>query len=245
MPRLRQVVLVVDDVDDAAAELSAVFGVPEVFREETTLGLEMRNAVLLFGDTFVEVCRGDSPGSPVDRFLARNGEGGYMLLLQVPDLEPVLDRARALSVRSIWEYETSEHRERHLHPKDIAGPLTAVSMPARREDWRWAGPGWRAAPPGGVIGVSGAEIATADPDALVARWSELFGLAFADVGGERVAEVGDRLLHVVPTAAGPPRITGIDVVVADPEVVLARARVHGAAIGDDELELRGMRFRLR
>lgn len=244
--RLRQVVLVVDDVEAARSALHEVFGIEEAFREPTTLGLAMVNSLMSFGDTFLEVCSGDTQESPVYRYLERNGQGGYMLLLQVDDFDEALREIERAGVRTVWEFETDDHRERHLHPKDIAGPIVAVSWSRHREDWRWAGPDWRpTVRTDTVLGISAVELSSGDPAALAERWATVFGMRFVAEGDRLVAAVGDRALRVTRWNDDRIRITGVDVVAVDPEGILRRARAAGFSVGDDWLEMLGMRFRLR
>jgi hypothetical protein len=244
--RLRQVVLVVDDVEAARTALSEVFGIEEAFREQTTLGLAMVNVLMSFGDTFLEVCTGDTPQSPVYRYLERNGQGGYMLLLQVDRFDEALHEIEEAGVRTVWEFETRDHRERHLHPKDIAGPIVAVSWSRHREDWRWAGPNWRSTVrTDTVLGISAVEISSGDPSALASRWETVFGLRFVAEEGSITASVGDRVVRITENDGVPTRIAAVDVVAVDPEGILRRARAAGFAAGDDWLEMLGMRFRMR
>ncbi len=101
--RLRQVAVVARDCARAAEELGRAFGWPSPFRDPGVGQFGLTNAVFEVGDTFVEVVAPARPDTAAGRYLARRGgEGGYMAIFQVPDLEAARRRLADLSVRVVW-----------------------------------------------------------------------------------------------------------------------------------------------
>src|SRR5205085_2800256 len=108
------------------------------------------------------------------RYLERRGADpvGYMVIVQVDDLDATRKRAEDLGIRTVWRVDLDEIRASHLHPKDT-GAITSVDQPTDPAAWLWGGPGWeQRAVPGRVKAVS----IGADPD----RWSGLLDRGVLD-----------------------------------------------------------------
>ena len=56
----------------------------------------------------------------------QNGDCGYMLLIQVSDINPVSERVESMQIRKIWEAERPEVSAFHLHPKDVSLSLIHI-----------------------------------------------------------------------------------------------------------------------
>ncbi len=176
--RLRQVALVARDCGRVAGELRDAFGWPEPFRDPGVSRFGLTNAVFAAGDTFVEVVAPAQPGTTAGRYLdRRGGDGGYMAIFQVPDLEAARARLAGLGVRVVWTADLPDIAGTHLHPKDVPGAIVSLDWAAPPQSWRWAGPAWTggapAPAPGGVTGLT---IEVADPAAAARRWAEVLGL---------------------------------------------------------------------
>lgn len=127
--RLFNVAIAVHDIDDATRRYQRLFG----FRlgdvaESANLGI--RTAMLVMENTTIELVQPlVLADSPVARFLARRGEGLYMVFLEVDDLEEherSLDAAGVRYVRRRGRYapnrgEEHEFMEVFVHPKDAGG----------------------------------------------------------------------------------------------------------------------------
>src|SRR5580704_6801040 len=96
--RLRQIALVAQDLAAAQADISAVLGVDYAYDDPGVGKYGLRNAVFPIGDTFLEVVSPKEPGTTAGRLLQkRGGDGGYMVILQVDDLEQARARVRRAS----------------------------------------------------------------------------------------------------------------------------------------------------
>jgi hypothetical protein len=245
-PRLRHVVLVGDDLEPEARLLATVLGIEEVFREPEGLGLDMRNVVMPVGSSFLEICVGSKPDAPASRYVRANGAGGYMVLLQYPEFEPARDRARSHGARPVWEFDSEEQRECHLHPKDVAGAIVGIEWSRTWDDWRWAGPDWRSGVrTDSVTELAGVTISAADPAALSQRWSDVLGLGSVTRAGRALeAVLGDKVIRFAPWDQPGSRLTGVDLRAADADGVRRRAHDAGCPVKDGAVQLAGVKFRL-
>lgn len=233
--RLRQVVLAAPDLDELAAALRAELGLVESHRDPPDYGgLGIANSVMPVGDTFLEVAAPVRPDAPLARFLAaRGGPAGYMVLLQCDDLEAAAARAAAAGARIVHREEHPEHRQWHLHPKDVGGALVGLDWTRDAATWRWAGPDWQAAGGGGrVRAIRAVTVSSPAPRATALRWRALFGGRLDE--DEAPTLRWDRsAVHFRPWNRAVEQLTGVDLELAGP----------GTA-GADAVELGGVRFRL-
>jgi len=208
--RLRQAVLVARDLEPVAGALRRELGLGEPFEDPGVGEFGLRNAVFAIGDAFIEVVSPTREGTAAGRHLARHGgDGGYMVIFQVDDLEATRARVGELGVRFVWQIDLPDISASHLHPADMRGAIVSVDQPVPPETWRWGGPGWeqRAAP--GAL--AGATISVRDPGSVASRWEEVLGgrppgLQFAPDDAERgLTEIA----VTVPGRSGTAEIGGV------------------------------------
>jgi hypothetical protein len=136
MIRLRQVALVASDLDTVVAELCAALGVDVCFVDPGVGEFGLHNALMLIGDQFLEVVspirEGTTAGRLIDR---RSGDGGYMAIYEVDDLDARVEHVQAAGVRVVWSIDLPAIRARHLHPRDVGGAIVSIDQPARRGEW--------------------------------------------------------------------------------------------------------------
>ncbi len=227
LPRIRQVVLAAWDLEDTAATLRDLFGVPEGFHDPGVGEFGLVNEVLAVGNTFVEVVAPVQAGgaSAAGRFLQKTGDrNGYMAIFQVADQEAARARIADAGIRVVWRMDLPRISGTHLHPADIGGAIVSIdttSPAAGVDSWLWAGPDWeRNVRTDRVRAVVGIDVAATDPAAMAARWATAVGadlatgatsLVLADGGdvvfrptapGEREGIVGYRFRATDPTLAG-------------------------------------------
>lgn len=174
LPRLRQAVVAAGQFEPVAELLRDQIGLGEPFSDPGVGYFGLRNAVFALQDTFLEVVSPVAPDTAAARLIERRGgDCGYMLMFQVEDFEAARDRARAASVREVFEVARDEIDEVHLHPRDMLGAIVSLSRPSAPEAWPWGGPGWeqRAAP----ARIAGATLAVPHPEAVAERWQSVIG----------------------------------------------------------------------
>ncbi len=136
-----------------------------------------------------------------------------------------------------------------LHPKDVAGAIPELrwNLDEERSDGDWwpAGENWQRAKHTEIVdGLRAAEIQTADPAALAARWSEVLDEPVS-AGDVPTITLRDAEIRFVPLRDGRPEgLGGLDIHVTDRGRALANAEDAGCLTGDDLVTICGMRLRL-
>lgn len=218
MIRLRQVALVAADRDPVVAELCRWLGVTVCFEDPGVAEFGLHNALMTIGDQFLEVVSPTTSGTTAGRLVdKRGGDGGYMAIYEVDDLERRTEALAGKGVRVVWRIDLPDIAARHLHPRDVGGAIVSIDQPLPSGSWRWAGP-WRAhAETTTVTGIAGIDVAAEDPAAMRARWAEL------DL---------DHAVRFVPAGPRGEGIDALDVVATD------RARAgESAHIGGVDIRL--------
>jgi len=192
--RLRQAVLVAEDLEGVALELRSALGLGEPFRDPGVAEFGIANAVFAIGDCFLEVISPEQPGTAAGRYLERHGgDGGYMAIFDIEDLEGARERAGAMGVRVVWQLDLPDISGTHLHPADIRGAIVSLDRSNPYGAWRWGGPEWTgqiADPaPGRLDGIT---LAVADPTEVAQRWAQVLGVeAEQGDGGQQLGLDGN------------------------------------------------------
>jgi hypothetical protein len=179
LPRIRQAVLVVRELEPVVARLRDELGTPEPFHDPGVGRFGVENAVLAVGDSFLEVLAPVRPDTAAGRHLdRRGGDAGYMVMLQVADMTATRARLAALDVRVVWEAELPDAVDLHLHPRDVPGALVAVDTMDPPGSWRWGGPAYTGPSftTGAKGGLTGLTVAVPDPVAAAQKWAVVAGL---------------------------------------------------------------------
>ena len=136
MIRLRQVALVASDLDTVVVELCGALGLDVCYVDPGVGEFGLHNALMLIGDQFLEVVSPTRDGTTAGRLLDRrardngNGDGGYMAIYEVDDLDARVEHVQAAGVRVVWSIDLPTIRARHLHPRDVGGALVSIDQPA-------------------------------------------------------------------------------------------------------------------
>jgi hypothetical protein len=239
--RLRQAVLVASELEPVASELRSALNLDEPFRDPGVGEFGLANTVFALGDCFLEVVSPTRADTAAGRYLMRHGgDGGYMVIFDLEDLEGARSRAQALGVRVVWQIDLPDISGTHLHPADMRGAIVSLDRSQPYGTWRWGGPEWTGRTGGGAPGgLAGITVAVADPVAAAARWGEVLGVAVSH--GDASAGGSDGPLL---------RLDGADVrfqtAVGDDEeglVEIALELPHELPGGGETLELGGVTLR--
>ena len=247
--RLRQIALVGKDLAANKADIQAVLGLGESYLDVGVAKYGLVNAVWPIGETFLEVVSPVEEGTTAGRLLdRRGGDGGYMAIFQVPDIEAARERAAAQNIRTVSQYDRPGVRISHLHPRDIGGAIVSIDWMDPWEHWEWGGPHWRANARTDVsTGIVGCELQAADPEAMAARWSaalgpphqalhdNVFAMVMSDRGQVRFTPIRD------DRGEG---LSAFDVKVHDPAAVFAQAETRGLVDNNGSVVLCGTRVNL-
>jgi hypothetical protein len=195
--RLRQAVLVARDLGPVSEQLRSELGLGEPFADPGVGAFGLHNAVYAIGDAFLEVISPNQDDTTAGRYLDRRGDGGYMVIFQLADLDAARERAAAMGVRVVWQLDLPDISGTHLHPADTRGAIVSLDRADPPGSWRWGGPEWTEREGTGAPGrLRGVTVAVNDPAAVAGRWGELLGVEPTDGrleldGGYVTFEEGD------------------------------------------------------
>jgi len=129
MLRVRQLALVARDLDPVVDDLKSVFGVEVAFNDPGVASFGLKNAVIPVGHQFVEVVAPIEENTAGGRYLdRRNGDGGYMVILQCDDHPPYKQRVDELGIRKVAEAEEKNYSIMQLHPADTSGSFLEIDV---------------------------------------------------------------------------------------------------------------------
>jgi hypothetical protein len=253
--KLRQCVFVCKDLESNAEELCDTLGIEIAYRDPGVGKWGLANVVCPTGHDFLEIVAPIQEGTSAGRYIERRrGDGGYMVILQVPDAVKERERITALGVRAVEKKDLAEYKYTHFHPSDTAGVLLSIDQTIAPEGvpaelwWPPANKDWlRHAKSTVTNGLAGVEIQAADPDAAAALWSKILN---RPVEGDIIRLDDDGEIRFVPIADDRgPGVSAFDIRVTDRDAVIAKARKrhHPPAhvpSSPTQLELCGCRINL-
>jgi hypothetical protein len=249
--RLRQICLVAPHLEPSVSTICTVLGTMVSYVDPNVEKYGLVNALMPFGNSFLEVVAPTRDGTAAGRYLdRRGGEGGYMVIIDCDDIEPWPRHLPAVGVRIANDLDyPGEYRGLQLHPRDTGGALLEINHShggAWDGPYHPAGPRWQ-----GVHGaedderIVAAELQSADPDRLAARWSEILCRPVHDATGVPTIDLDLGALRFVPAADRRGEgLGGIDVKIARHERARLAARQKEVAEVDGALMLCGTRVRL-
>lgn len=186
--RLRQAVLVAAELEPVETALRDALGLGEPFRDPGVAEFGLDNAVFALGDCFLEVISPARPETAAGRYLARHGDGGYMAIFDLEDLDGARARAQRLGIRVVWRIDLPDISGTHLHPADTRGAIVSLDQSRPYGTWRWGGPEWTERVGDGAPGrLAGITVAVSDPAAVAARWAQVLGVSAQNGGEPRLA----------------------------------------------------------
>ena len=245
--RLRQIALVAQDLAKAQADIAAVLGLDYAYDDPLVGKYGLRNAVFPVGNTFLEVVSPNTDGTTAGRLLEkRNGDGGYMVILQVDDITAARDRVTELGVRVVSQLDRDGATFTHLHPKDVGGAILSLDSMDPKSRWDWGGPQWEDHVCNDTsVEIVGAEVQANDPAKMAARWAEVLGLSVALKEGVHslLLEAGEIRFVDIEDNRGE-GLSAFDVVVRNIEAVRAVAAQRKLVDAMGSVVIAGTRVRL-
>lgn len=147
--RLRQIAVLVRDLDSALDQWESMFGLQATKRFQVSFtDLEIAVIPLLGMDTFIELAQPTGPDAPSQRFLDRCGEGLYLTIYEIADslaMDGHLAQqgARFTSSRQTENYTNLGFNSIWLHPAGFMGAFTQLSQVFSPDNpWPPAGDDW-------------------------------------------------------------------------------------------------------
>ena len=230
--RLRQIALVARELRPVEQAICRTFGLEVCYRDPGLAVFGLRHGLYPIGDRILEVVAPKQPGTTAERYLnRRGGDGGYMVILQVEDLDAERARLEKAGIRIAFEAKGSGIHGLHLHPKDVGGAIVSIDRADPPESWAWAGQDWAYHSRKKVVtDLVAVEIQADDPAAMAERWSLALGQPLVDATMIRLSDATIRFAQA--TDGRGDGLAAVDLVAAD------RGRVGEC------LELCGLRFNL-
>ena len=226
--------LAASELEPVAAALRSALNLNEPFRDPNVGLFGLANVVFALGDCFMEVVSPTRSDTAAGRYLERHGgDGGYMVIFDLEDLESARSRALELGVRVAWEIDLPDISTTHLHPADMRGAIVSLDRSEPYGTWRWGGPQWTGQVGAGAPGrLAGVTIAVSDPSAVATRWGEVLGLEVSGEDRPMLRLDGGEVRFETATSA---RTEGL--------VEIALELPHELPGGRDTIELGGARVR--
>jgi hypothetical protein len=249
--RLRQICLVAPHLEPSVSTICTVLGTMVSYVDPNVEKYGLVNALMPIGNSFLEVVAPTQEGTAAGRYLdRRGGEGGYMVILDCDAIEPWLAHLPTVGVHVANDLDyPGEYRGLQLHPRDTGGALLEINHShggAWDGPYHPAGPKWQGAH--GVDAedrIEAAELQSADPGRLAARWSEILRRAVRDADGVPTIDLDVGSLRFVPvTDERGEGLGGIDVKIPRHERARFAARQREVADQGGALMLCGTRVRL-
>ena len=149
-------------------------------------GLE--NAVLPVGTDFLEVVSPVEENTTAGRYLdRRNGDGGYMVIIQVDDFLAAKQSVKENDITVVWESDHPEAKDIHLHPKQMGGAILSLDWMDPKESWKWAGPNWDKFVNTSLVNrFVGVEIQAENPEDMKNTWQSVLNLKGERVTGNQI-----------------------------------------------------------
>ncbi|MGE0827226.1 MAG: VOC family protein [Candidatus Binatia bacterium] len=246
--RVRQIALIARQLAPVVDDIREVFGLEVAFRDPAVKTFGLENAVFPVGNQFLEVVAPIREGTAGGRYLdRRKGDGGYMVICQCDDHAPRKRRAEELGIRKALEHDEAEFRIMQLHPRDTGGCFLEIDQQLGDiNEWMPAGKNWKSAVRTEVVrGIAAAEIQTPDPADLAARWGQIVELPVKHEKDQPTLHFDNADVRFVKDTDGRGEgLSGVDLIVANRERLLAAAERRGKRISDDMVNICGVHFRL-
>ena len=185
------------------------------YRDPGLAAFGLRHGLYAIGDHILEVVAPKDEGTTAGRYLdRRGGDGGYMVLVQVDDLEAHRRRLAGTDLRIVYEAEGPGIRGLHLHPVDVGGAILSIDQNDPVEGWGWAGLDWPYHAASTVVDdLVAVEIQADDPAELAARWSLALD---RPVAADGTIALDDAVIRFVAASDGRgPGLAAADLVAVD------------------------------
>ena len=227
LPALRQLVLLAADLDTALAAAERELGLapPGVQDAQGMAALGFVHEVRTIENTFLEFTAPLGPDTVPGRLVARRGDVGYMLVVQVADVDATVRRAAERGLRPVYTSPYEGHTITQWHPRDF-GTLAEFDEIRPVDTWHMAPQVFAHRNTDVVQDVTAVEVAVADPAAIAATWAAVLGLDAAS--GETVLDLSGRQVRFVPVGEdGRQGLISVEVPATDRAAAGRTARISG------------------
>jgi len=239
--RIRQIALVAQDLPAVRNQLFELLGLNDAFVDDNVGVFGLQNIVTTIGDTFLEVVSPIKIGTTAGRLLKRRGgDGGYMVIVQVEDIEQARQWLADSDIRIVWEHTDGGASGMHLHPRDVPGALPSLDSMDPPEAWYYAGPDWEQRAARYASAITGAQVQVNDPVSAAERWSRAYNSAYTVREGIPVLALGDTEIRFIEIPNGRGEgLQAIDIRTEHIDVIREKARTLRLATEGDSVTVCG------
>ena len=253
--QLRQICLVARELKPVIDDLTDVLGIHACFVDPGVGAFGLENTLLCVGRNFLEVVAPVQENTACGRYLdRRGGDGGYMVITQLESFESqqaVRQRALDNGIRIAHESSRENWNICQIHPRDMVVSFLEVEwVPPNDFNGNWmpaGGLGWEdKVDQSSTVDYAGVELQAADPVEVADLWSKVIGSPIERHEDQLWLQLNNTTLRFVEATDGRgPGLGGLDILVADRQGILDRAKARGAYVNDDQVMLCGTRFYLK
>ena len=241
---IRQIVMVSALRDPIVNDLCELFEFEVAFNDPGVSHFGLENAVIPIGTDFLEIVSPVEADTTAGRFLEkRNGDGGYMIIIQVDDFAASKDLVEKKNIGVVWETDLPEAKAIHLHPKQMGGAILSLDWMNPKESWKWAGPDWTSHISGPILGVDGVEIQSDNPEEMFMGWLEVLGNPKSDQKERTIYLDNTWLKFILDSDGRGAGVSAFSLKSKDHQAISQRAETLGFMNGDT-IELGGLKFYL-
>ncbi len=138
---IRQVVYIVRDFEGAVRRAEEVYDLQPTNRQQLH-GLDAAYMPVGNGETFLEIVSPTDPAHPNARQLERRGEGLFLMIFEVYDMEKALQHATEGGARVTMTDDWGDFKLAWLHPLSTNGAFIQFAQPTGENPWPPGGPDW-------------------------------------------------------------------------------------------------------
>ena len=241
---IRQIVMVSQLRDPIVEDLCNLFKFEVSFNDPGVAHFGLENAVIPIGTDFLEVVSPVEENTTAGRFLdKRNGDGGYMVIIQVDDFDTSKERVNQNDVGIVWETDLPEAKAIHLHPKEMGGAILSLDWMNPKDSWKWAGPDWKSHMSGHVKAVDGVEIQSTNPEEMFNSWNKVLGTNKIDLESKSIFLDNTWIKFVEDQDGRGAGVSAFSLKVNDPQKLIKKANELGY-INEGEVVIGGVKFYL-
>ncbi len=246
--RLRQLVLVTDEIESLADQICDLFELKVSFCDPDLINFGLENRMIPVGDTFIEVVSPVQENTAAKRFLKkRNGPSGYMVICDVADIDIEKQRLENSDLKIIWHENRNVNgihaQAVHLHPKQIGGAILSLDSMIPKTAWLWAGLNWEDHINKALVeNLTGVVLQSSYPEKLCASWEVALGKKRSGRVDEFLIELEkSKIKFIKENDTIEERISAFILSTRRPEVIYKRAEDRGF-IRNDNIVLGGTKF---
>ena len=213
LPAVRQMVFLAAELEPTLADARRELGLREgVDDAEGMAALGFVHQVLTIDQTFLEFTAPLGPETMPAKLVAKRGDLGYMVVMQVADVEAAKARAADLGLKPVFETPYEGHTITQWHPRDF-GTLAEIDQIRPASTWHMAPRIFETGSTEVVGDVSAIELAVRDPKAIAARWATVLDIP---VGADGVSlDLSGRGVRFVPAEGDREGLVTVELPAAD------------------------------